>query len=339
MEEIVNSKNNFWKNKKVFITGVEGFIGSHVAITLIKKGAMIVGLVRDTIPMNNLKLSGYDSSIIKVFGELQNYELLKRIICEYKIEYVFHLGAQAIVSVAYLSPLSTFESNIKGTWCLLEACRSSNFIKGVLVASSDKAYGSHKTLPYTENFSLMPIYPYDVSKACTDLIARSYAHTYKLPIVILRSANTYGPGDLNLSRIVPDTISSILHNNDPVMRSDGTPLRDMIYITDVATAYLTVAESIQNKNVMGQAFNIGTNSPMTVLEIVRKIIKVSKYKSIQPKVLGNDISKHEISNQYLNSKKISDLTGWKPKISFDRGLNDTWNWWNCHWKELKKLCN
>lgn len=341
MENLVINSNiidsTFWKGKKILITGIGGFIGSNLAISLLERGSQIVGLIRDKIPISNLKISGIDSKITVVWGELQDYNLIERIISKYKIEYIFHLGAQAIVQLAHQSPTSTFESNIRGTWCLLEAARQMRGIKGIIVASSDKAYGKHKDLPYTEDFCLSPTFPYEISKACADLIARGYSFSYGLPIAVLRCANTYGEGDVNLSRIIPDTIYSLMNGQDPIIRSDGTPIRDYLYIDDAISAYLSVAIAITNPRIQGQAFNVGTNNPFSVCEVVEKLLKISGKTNRKPKIIGKSIPHGEIDHQYLDSKKINDLVGWKYKTSLEKGLQKTWDWWTKNWDLLKSL--
>ena len=337
---VVNSSvpdSTFWKGKKVLITGVGGFIGSNLAASLLEKGSYVTGLVRDKTPISNLKISGIDSKITIVWGELQDYNLMERVITKYKIEYIFHLGAQAIVALAQQSPVSTFESNIRGTWCLLEAARCIGGLKGIIVASSDKAYGKHKDLPYTEDFCLAPTFPYDISKACTDLIARGYSFSYELPVAVLRCANTYGEGDVNLSRIIPDTIYSLMNGQNPIIRSDGTPIRDYLYVDDAVLAYLSIARAITNSQIQGQAFNVGTNKPLSVNEVVEKLLKISGKTNLKPKILGKSIPHGEIDHQYLNSKKIDDLIGWEYKTPPEKGLQKTWDWWAKNWDLLKGL--
>src|SRR5215510_7174648 len=214
----------FWKNRNAFVTGATGFVGAHVARALVERGARVVCLQRDSVRANLLDLFDLRRKVAVVNGSVEDYGLMERVLTEYEIEAVFHLAAQAIVGAANRSPLSTFEANIRGTYFLMEACRRNQTVKRVVVASSDKAYGSHTDLPYQEDFPLLGLFPYDASKACTDILARSFAHTYKTPVVVSRFANIYGPGDMNLSRVIPGTILSVLRDQAPVIRSDGTPV-------------------------------------------------------------------------------------------------------------------
>src|SRR3989344_376965 len=289
-----------WKGNKVLVTGADGFIGSHVAKALIEKGAEVTTIVRDIKRKNNIDILSLKGGINIVHGDLTIYENCQRTVNEYDIEFCFHIAAQAIVGPANRSPLSTFESNIKGTWNMLEACRASKTIKGLVVASSDKAYGQQKKLPYTEESPLSGYYPYDASKACAEMLARSYFMTYGLPLAITRNANTYGPADMNLSRIIPDMITTLLKNKVPVIRSDGSPERDYMYIKDAVRAYIVLAENLHRKEVLGQAFNFGTGRPISVLDLYKKIIGLMG-KNIKPKILGE--AKNEIDRQYLDSTK------------------------------------
>lgn len=327
----------FWKGKKILITGAGGFIGSNLAISLLEKGSCVVGLIKDKIPISNLQISGVDSKITIVFGELQNCNLLEEVISKYEIEFIFHLGAQSIIQLAHKCPVSTFESNIQGTWCLLEVARRIGSLKGIIVASSDKAYGKHRNLPYTEDFCLSPTFPYDISKACTDLIARGYSFSYGLPVAVLRCANTYGEGDTNLSRIIPGTIYSLLSEKAPLIRSDGTPMRDYLYIEDAISAYLSVGKRISDMQVHGQAFNVGTNKPYSVSEVVEILIKISGKNKLKPKIIGKSIPPGEIDHQCLSSKKIYGVVGWECKTQLEKGLQKTWNWWVKNWDFLKGL--
>ncbi|MBI4972702.1 MAG: GDP-mannose 4,6-dehydratase [Candidatus Omnitrophica bacterium] len=318
---------NFWNGKKVLITGANGFVGSWLAKNLADEGAEITVLQRDVIPNSNFSLLGLHEKASIVSGSLVDFDTVSRALNEYEVEFVFHLAAQAIVSIANASPLSTFDSNIKGTWTLLEACRNSKWLKGIVVASSDKAYGNQPKLPYTEGDSLNGLYPYDASKACADILSRCYAKTYGLNVGVTRCANIYGGGDLNFSRIVPDTIRSVLNNINPVIKSDGTPVRDFIFVQDAANAYLTVAESVQRDGVKGEAFNFGSGTPVTVLELVKKIISVSG-KSVVPDIQGKSKPKGEIDEQYLASDKAKKVLGWQPKYTLEDGLKQTIKWYS-----------
>lgn len=313
-----------WKGAKVLVTGADGFIGSHLAKALIGKGSEVTTIVRDLKRKNNIDVLGLKGSINVIHGDLVSYADCERALNEYDIEFCFHIAAQAIVGPANRSPLSTFESNIKGTWNILEACRVSKTIIGIIVASSDKAYGQQKKLPYTEESPLKGYYPYDASKACAEMLARSYFMTYKLPIAITRNANTYGPADMNMSRIIPDMITTLLKNKVPVIRSDGSPERDYMYIKDAVSAYIALAENLNKKGVLGESFNFGTGKPISVLGLYKKIIKIMGKKA-QPRILGE--AKNEIDRQYLDSGKAKKVLGWKVKYSLDSGLKETIAWY------------
>ena len=246
---------NFWKGKNVLVTGADGFIGSWVAKTLIEKDANVITIIRDIKKKNNIDILNLKNNIDIIPGDLVNYDNCSRTINEYNIDTVFHIAAQAIVGPANKSPLSTFESNIKGTWNVLEVCRLNDNVKRIVVASSDKAYGQQKNLPYTEESPLLGYYPYDASKACADILARCYFKTYSMSLAITRNANTYGPADMNFSRIIPDTIKSIIEGKQPVIRSDGSFERDYMFIKDAVRSYLTLAENLHRKEIIGQAFN------------------------------------------------------------------------------------
>lgn len=316
-----------WRGVNVLITGADGFIGSHIAKALNDKGAETVTIVRDAKKKSNLDVLELRGRINVVNGDLVSYADCERVVNEYDVEFCFHIAAQAIVGPANRSPLSTFESNIKGTWNILEACRLSKTIRGLVIASSDKAYGQQKKLPYTEESPLNGYFPYDASKACAEIIARCYFMTYRLPLAITRNANTYGPADMNLSRIIPDVITRLLRNEQPVIRSDGTPLRDYMYIKDAVSAYLTLAENLHRKDVAGHAFNFGTNKPISVLDLYNKIIRLMG-KNVKPKILGE--AKNEIDAQYLSTKKAKEVLKWEPKYSLEEGLKETIEWYKEH---------
>lgn len=314
-----------WKTRNVFVTGANGFVGSWITRVLAEKGANVVILLRDEIPDSPLGHMGdvYDKLGGIVKGNIVDYTTVERIFNEYEVDTCFHLAAQALVGVANRSPLSTFESNIKGTWNVLEAARNIKTLQAVVVASSDKAYGEHDQLPYQEDFCLNALHPYDASKACTDILARTYSNTYKMPVAVTRCANIYGGGDLNFSRIIPDTVRSILLDKDPIIRSDGTPIRDYMYIMDAVDAYLTLAENVEK--VRGEAFNFGTNLPISVLELVNKIIEISGKTHLKPVIKGK--AEGEINRQYLSSEKAERMLKWAPKYDLDRGLGETIAWY------------
>jgi len=320
-----NISKNFWHHKNVFVTGCTGFLGSWLTKALTDREANVVGLVRDTVPRANFIRLGLDRCISTVRGEIENYFLLERIINEYEIDTVFHLAAQTIVTIANRNPIANFEANIKGTWNILEACHRNPTVKKIIVASSDKAYGEHEVLPYKEEAPLKGSHPYDVSKSCADLIASTYYNVYKLPVCITRSGNFYGGGDLNFNRIVPGTIRSVTLNEPPVIRSDGTLIRDYIYIFDAAEAYLLLAEKMDKLVIQGEAFNFSNENQLTVLEITRKILELMGREDLKPVVLNEATS--EIKHQYLSTDKAKKVLGWKAKYSLEEGLKETIAWY------------
>ena len=317
--------DSFWHDRPVLVTGCTGLLGSWLTAALVDAGAAVVGLVRDEVPHSHLRRSGYERRIAIVRGDVTDYALVERALNEYEIETVFHLAAQTIVPIANRAPLSTFETNIKGTWTVLEAARRTPTVARIVVASSDKAYGVHDSLPYTEDAPLLGCYPYDVSKACADLIARAYAATYDLPLAVTRCANLYGGGDLNWSRIFPGTIRSALRGERPVIRSDGTMVRDYLYVRDAVSAYLLLAEQLERPEIRGQAFNFGMDAPRSVLEIVETIIAVVGQPGLEPLILGQ--ASGEIKAQYLGSEKARRMLGWAPVYSLEQGLQETVTWY------------
>jgi CDP-glucose 4,6-dehydratase len=323
--------DEFWKDRNVLVTGCTGLLGSWLTKSLAEKEANVVGLIRDNVPRSNLNWSGFNNKIITVRGEIEDYFLLERTINEYEIDTVFHLAAQTIVTIANRNPISTFKANIEGTWNILEACRRAPLVKRIAVASSDKAYGDQEKLPYDEKTPLEGRHPYDVSKSCADLICRSYYETYSLPVCVTRCGNFYGGGDLNFNRIVPGTIRSIFNNERPIIRSDGTYLRDYFYIKDGAESYMLLAEKMENKNIHGEAFNFSTENPISVLEIVNKIIGLME-SNLEPKILNN--ATNEIRDQYLSAQKAKALLSWHPLYSLDEGLKETIEWYQMFFKEM-----
>lgn len=317
-------EDDFWKDRNVLVTGCTGLLGSWLTKSIAEKEACVVGLIRDLVPRSNLNWSGFDNDIISVRGEIEDYFLLERTINEYEIDTVFHLAAQTIVTIANRNPISTFKANIEGTWNILEACRRSPLVKRIVVASSDKAYGDQATLPYDENTPLEGRHPYDVSKSCADLICRSYYETYGLPVCVTRCGNFYGGGDLNFNRIVPGTIRSIFNNERPIIRSDGNYLRDYFYIKDGAKSYMLLAEKMESRKIHGEAFNFSTEYPITVLEIVNKILSLME-SNLEPKVLNN--VSNEIRNQYLSAQKAKAQLNWHPSYTLDEGLKETIEWY------------
>ena len=322
--------NKFWKDRNVFVTGCTGLLGSWTTKYLVERGANVTGLVRDLVPRSNLNTSGIHDLINIVRGSVEDYETLERALNEYEIETVFHLAAQTIVTIANRNPLSTFESNIKGTWNVLEACRRSPLVKRIVVASSDKAYGDQEKLPYEEKTPLEGRHPYDVSKSCADLICRAYYETYGLPVCVTRCGNFYGGGDLNFNRIVPDTIRSVLNGKPPVIRSDGSCIRDYFYIEDGVEAYLLLAEKMDDLKIHGKAYNFSNELQISVLDMVNRVLKVMG--SDQKPVILNQAS-NEIKHQYLSAKKAREMLGWKPKYTVDEGLKRTVSWYKDFFKK------
>ena len=320
-------RGGFWKNRRVFITGITGFVGSWLADRLVRAGANVTGLVKKgSLRGSNFARLGLDRRVALVSGCLEDLPLLCRTIKQKRIAVVYHLGAQPLVATANRCPVPIFKTNIEGTWNLLEACRGNPHIRAVVVASSDKAYGTHKKLPYKEDYPLNPEYPYDVSKACADLIARSYFKTYRLPVAVTRFANIYGPGDLNFSRIVPDTIRSILQGKPPVLRSDGTPKRDYLYIDDVVDLYLLLAERIEQ--IKGEVFNAGHNQPVSVLALTETLLRLAGRSDLRPKLLGRGVPHGEIDRQWLDAGKAKRLLGWAPRVPLEEGLQRTLRWYS-----------
>lgn len=317
--------SSFWQGRRVFVTGCNGFIGSWLTARLIEYGADVVGLVRDQVPHSQLARSSTWNKIVIVEGDVTDYFLLERVLAEYEVNTIFHLAAQTIVPIANRVPLSTFETNIKGTWVLLEAARRNPTVNQIVVASSDKAYGTQAVLPYTEDSPLQGKHPYDVSKSCADLIAQAYAATYDLPVVVTRFANLYGGGDLNWNRVVPGTIRSALQGNRPVIRSDGTLRRDYLFVDDAVDAYSLIAEHFQDHGVRGEVFNFGLDRPIAVDQMVRLIINLVGRADLEPIVLNE--AKNEIPDQYLASDKIRRVLGWQPKHSLEEGLEKTIAWY------------
>lgn len=320
-----NKETDHWRNRNVFITGCTGFLGAWLTKALVERKANVVGLVRDNVPKANFFRLRLNERIRMVRGEVENYFLLERTINEYEIDTIFHLAAQTIVPIANSNPISTFDANIKGTWNLLEACRRSPTVKRIVIASSDKAYGEQKNLPYTEAAPLKGLHPYDVSKSCADLLAAAYYHTYRLPVCITRCGNFYGGGDLNFSRIVPGTIRSTIFNERPVIRSDGTPIRDYIYILDAAEAYILLAEKMKELPILGEAFNFSNELQITVLDLTQKILKLIKRGDLTPIMLNE--AKSEIKHQCLSAEKARKILGWQPRYTLDKGLRETIDWY------------
>lgn len=310
------------------VTGAQGFAGSWLSKALLDSGATVVGYDRGDPPLSGLALQGVDGEIEVVHGELSDAELIGSTLADRGVDAVFHLAAQTIVGKANASPVPTFESNIRGTWTLLEGCREHG-VRTVVVASSDKAYGPHEELPYREDAALQPTFPYDVSKAATDLIARSYWHTFELPVGVTRFANIYGGGDLNHSRLIPEAVCAVIDSRPPVIRSDGSPERDFLYVEDAARAYLAIAAAIDEGRGRGEAFNAGAGRPFSVREVLDLLCEVSGTE-IEPDIRGAGNPAGEIDRQYLDSTKIRELTGWETQVSLEEGLRRTLEWYRAH---------
>lgn len=313
-----------WRDRSVAVTGATGFLGAHLTSMLVDLGANVVVLVRDKVIPSSL-VARWENRVHTVSGEVQDRPLLERMIGEYQVRTVFHLAAQSQVGVANRNPMSTFEANIAGTWALLEAVRRSASVEQVLVASSDKAYGAQPDLPYTEDMPLRGVNPYDVSKACADLISQSFLHTYGVPVSVTRCANLFGPGDLNWDRIIPGTIRSLLRGDRPIIRSDGTLVRDYLHVSDAALAYLALAQAMESDpTLVGQAFNFSSEMPLSVLELVA-LIQVASGTDLEPDIRGT--ATHEIDRQYLSSAKARSLLGWATRYEFSEALADTIGWY------------
>lgn len=316
---------SFWLDRPTLVTGGTGLVGGWLVRRLLDAGADVVCLVRDWVPQSELVQSGLIGRVKVVRGDVREQTTLERALGEYEIDTVIHLAAQTIVGIANRNPVSTFEANIAGTWALLEACRRSPLVKQIVVASSDKAYGDHEQLPYSEEAPLVGRHPYDVSKSCADLIAQSYAHTYGLPVAVTRCGNFYGGGDLNWNRIVPGTVRSVLRGQRPVIRSDGKYVRDYFYVEDGAAANMTLAEHLaRSPELRGEAFNFSNEIQVTVLELVERLLKL----------MGSDLeldirneASNEIRHQYLSAAKARRVLGWKPLFTLDEGLRRTVEWY------------
>ena len=323
-----DKSSSFWHDRPVLVTGCTGLLGSWLTQTLVEAGADVVGLIRDDVPQSQLVRSGTAQRIRIARGDVADYALMERVINEYEIDAVFHLAAQTIVGIANRAPLSTFEANIKGTWVTLEAARRAPTVTRILVASSDKAYGTQPVLPYTEEMPLQGEHPYDVSKSAVDLISQCYAKTYGMPIAVTRCANLYGGGDLNWNRLIPGTIRSALQGQPPIIRSDGTFIRDYLYLKDAVRAYMMLAEALDRPEIQGQAFNCGTDEPMSVLEMTHVILSQSPHPDLEPVVL--DEVRNEIKDQYLSSAKIGKAIGWEPMWSREAAVRETMAWYAEH---------
>ena len=317
---------SFWSDRRVFVTGCTGLLGSWLTSELVARGARVVGLVRDRVP-NSLLFQQQEvfDRMDTVFGCLTDAALMERIVAEYEVQTVFHLAAQTIVGTANRSPRGTFEANIAGTWNILEACRTVPGIEQVVVASSDKAYGDQEILPYTEDSPLNGRHPYDVSKSCADLISLTYHNTYRVPVCVTRCGNLYGGGDLNFNRLIPGTIRSVHRGERPIIRSDGSYIRDYFYVRDAVSAYLHLAERMQDPELHGHGFNFSNEIQASVLDVTHRILGVMARTDLEPDVRGE--AQHEIKHQYLSAEKARKLLDWSPEHTLDEGLAMTVDWY------------
>ncbi|HUC05880.1 MAG TPA: GDP-mannose 4,6-dehydratase [Acidimicrobiales bacterium] len=314
----------FWRHRKVAVTGGTGFLGSHLVGALCDLDADVTVLMRDEVPLGPVHEHWW-TKVTKVRGDVRDQELLERVLGESEIQTVMHLAAQTQVGVANHNPVSSFDSNIRGTWALLEAVRRSPLVTQVVVASSDKSYGTQAVLPYTESMALSAVHPYDVSKAAADMIAASYAHSFEVPVTITRCGNFYGPGDTNWERLFPGTIRLLLEGQRPIIRSDGTLTRDYLYVVDGASTYLQLAEAIAARpELAGEAFNFSTERPMSVLEVVA-LMQSAAGTSFEPDIRAT--ASGEIPHQYLSSAKAREVLDWKPDFTFEEGMALTVDWY------------
>jgi len=311
--------------RSILVTGAYGLLGSWLVRALLEGGADVAVLRRDDAARSPLILMGLETRTNVVHGDICTDGVVARALAEYEIDSVFHLAAQTIVPTANRAPISTFETNIRGTWQVLEACRLHG-VERTIVASSDKAYGPHAELPYREDFALQPVFPYDVSKAATDLLARSYWHTWRVPVAVTRFANLYGGGDFNRSRLVPEAVLAALGSRRPVIRSDGSPERDFLYVEDAVAAYLEIWKAMGRGEGFGEAFNAGGGKPRQVLEVVRLICGLAGT-DVEPDVRGAGTPDGEIDRQWVDYAKLKALTGWEPRVRLEEGLSRAIDWY------------
>jgi CDP-glucose 4,6-dehydratase len=317
----------FWRDRSVAVTGATGFLGSHLTTELVEAGAAVVALVRDDVPPSPIAAS-WTGDVAVVHGSVEDQATVERMLGEYEVRTVLHLAAQSQVGVANRNPLATYEANVAGTWSVLEAVRRSPRVEQVVTASSDKAYGAQPQLPYDEEMPLLAVNPYDVSKACADLISTSYHRTFDLPVCVTRCGNFFGPGDRNWERLVPGTIRSLLRGERPVIRSDGTMVRDYLYVVDGALAYLRLVEGMaRDPAVVGEAFNFSTETPLTVLELVAALQEAAGT-DLEPDIRAT--ATHEIDSQFLSAAKARKVLGWAPTVSVETALVETVDWYRRH---------
>jgi CDP-glucose 4,6-dehydratase len=332
--EDMELKRGFWLDRPTFVTGGTGLVGSWLVRRLIEVGADVVCLVRDWVPQSELVRTNLMEQVKVVRGDVRDRDTLERTLGEYEIDTVIHLAAQTIVTIANRNPLSTFETNIAGTWNLLESCRRNPNVKQIVIASSDKAYGDQETLPYSENTPLQGRHPYDVSKSAADLVANTYAVSFDLPVAITRCGNFYGGGDLNWNRIIPGTIRSILRGQNPIIRSDGKYIRDYFYVEDGAAAYMLLAEKLaEHPELKGEAFNFSNEIQVTVYEIVEHILRLMN-SDLKPEIRNE--TTNEIRHQYLSAEKARQVLNWHPLFQLDEGLKKTIEWYRKYFNDEHK---
>jgi CDP-glucose 4,6-dehydratase len=321
--------------RTALVTGADGLLGSWLSRALLSDGVRVIVIQRDEPAVSGLELHGLVGRVNAVHGDICDEGLVARTLNEYEVDSVFHLAAQTLVGTANRSPRSTFETNVRGTWMLLEACRAHG-VASVLVASSDKAYGRQADLPYREHQPLAPTFPYDVSKAAADLIARSYWHTFGMPVAVTRFANLYGGGDTNRSRLVPEAVGAALAGRSPVIRSDGSPERDFLYVEDAVSAYLAIWRALLQGRAAGEAFNAGGGGPHRVDEVVALICRLAGG-GLEPEIRGEGVPAGEIDRQWVDATKLRELTGWQPAVSLQDGLRATIEWYREHPEALDLL--
>ncbi len=323
-----------WADRSVFVTGASGFLGGHLVRELLDRGARVVALIRDGAPWSTLFREGLAHRIATVSGSLHDRSLLRRVLCEYEVETVYHLAAQTLVGVGKTDPVGTLETNVQGTWNLLEAARQAG-TRRIVVASSDKAYGASTDLPYRESHPLQGEFPYDVSKSCVDLICRMYARTYGLPVVVTRCGNLFGGGDLNFSRTVPGVIRATLRNEPFVIRSDGRYVRDFLYVKDAVLAYLLLADRMVTDSLAGEAFNFSLEVHITVLDLAHTVLRMMQRSDLKPIV--QNVASSEIREQFMVADKARRLLGWSPAYSLEQGLEETIAWYTAFFGETASL--
>jgi CDP-glucose 4,6-dehydratase len=313
---------------RALVTGAHGFAAAWLCEALLAAGIDVTGYERGREEGSVLELLGLEDEVEHVAGDLRDAELVASTVAAGGFDTVYHLGAQTIVGAANASPAQTFESNVRGTWNVLEACRAAD-VGAVVFASSDKAYGPSDDLPYTEETPLRATFPYDASKAAADLIARSYWHTYRLPVAVTRFANIYGGGDTNFSRLIPETVTALLDGRRPVIRSDGSPERDYLYVEDAAAAYLAIAAGLREGRLGGEAFNAGGGEPHSVREIIELVCELAG-SDLKPDFRGAGTPPGEIDRQWLDATKLIEMTPWEAEVGLREGLGRTLDWYREH---------